>query len=70
MHDSEKLASVLADAQVDLNPHQLDAELFAFKSPLPKGSVLADEVGLGKAHFTELDVDFKDVVNIHDMLQA
>jgi SNF2 family DNA or RNA helicase len=48
LHDSEKLASVLADAQVDLNPHQLDAALFAFKSPLSKGSILADEVGLGK----------------------
>jgi len=48
LHDSEKLASVLADAQVDLNPHQLDAALFAFQSPLSKGSILADEVGLGK----------------------
>lgn len=48
VQDSEKLASVLADAQVDLNPHQLDAALFAFKSPLSKGSILADEVGLGK----------------------
>jgi ERCC4-related helicase len=33
---------------VDLNPHQLDAALFAFQSPLSKGSILADEVGLGK----------------------
>ncbi len=48
VQDSEKLASALADAQVDLNPHQLDAALFAFKSPLSKGSILADEVGLGK----------------------
>lgn len=48
LHDSEKLAPVLADAQVDLNPHQLDAALFAFQSPLSKGSILADEVGLGK----------------------
>ena len=46
--NSEKLASTLADAQVDLNPHQLDAALFAFRSPLSKGSILADEVGLGK----------------------
>ena len=44
----EKLAAALADAQVDLNPHQIDAALFAFKSPLSKGAVLADEVGLGK----------------------
>jgi len=46
--DSWKLATALADAKVDLNPHQLDAALFAFKSPLSKGSILADEVGLGK----------------------
>lgn len=44
----EKLASALVDAQVDLNPHQIDAALFAFKSPLSKGALLADEVGLGK----------------------
>src|SRR3990172_1249749 len=44
----EKLASVLADAQVDLNPYQVDAALFAFRSPFSKGAVLADEVGLGK----------------------
>ena len=44
----EKLASTLADAQVDLNPHQIDAALFAFRSPLSKGALLADEVGLGK----------------------
>src|SRR5438309_10230269 len=44
----EKLASVLADAQVDLNPHQVEAALFAFRSPFSKGALLADEVGLGK----------------------
>ena len=43
-----KLAASLADAQVDLNPHQIDAALFAFRSPLSKGALLADEVGLGK----------------------
>lgn len=36
------------DAQVDLNPHQVEAALFAFRSPLSKGAILADEVGLGK----------------------
>lgn len=46
--DSEKLAGALLDAQVDLNPHQLEAALFAFRSPLSKGAILADEVGLGK----------------------
>lgn len=44
----EKLAGVMLDAQVDINPHQVDAALFAFKSPLSKGAILADEVGLGK----------------------
>ena len=44
----EKLASAVAGAQVDLNPHQVDAALFAFQSPLSKGAILADEVGLGK----------------------
>jgi len=44
----ERLASAVASAQVDLNPHQVDAALFAFNSPLSKGVLLADEVGLGK----------------------
>jgi ERCC4-related helicase len=44
----EKLSSSLSNAQVDLNPHQIEAALFAFKSPLSKGAILADEVGLGK----------------------
>jgi superfamily II DNA or RNA helicase len=44
----EKLAGAVAGAQVDLNPHQVDAALFAFQSPLSKGAILADEVGLGK----------------------
>jgi superfamily II DNA/RNA helicase len=46
--DIQKLASTMVDAQIDLNPHQVDAALFAFKSPLSKGAILADEVGLGK----------------------
>ncbi len=44
----EKFAGTLVDAQVDLNPHQVEAALFAFKSPLSSGAILADEVGLGK----------------------
>ena len=44
----QKLAASLSDAQVDLNPHQVEAALFAFRSPLSKGAILADEVGLGK----------------------
>ena len=39
---------MLADAQMDLNPHRVEAALFAFRSPFSKGAILADEVGLGK----------------------
>jgi adenine-specific DNA-methyltransferase len=45
---AERLAGAVAGAQVDLNPHQVDAALFAFASPFSKGALLADEVGLGK----------------------
>jgi SNF2 family DNA or RNA helicase len=44
----ESLAATLVDAQVDLNPHQVEAALFACKNPLSRGVILADEVGLGK----------------------
>lgn len=46
----DKLTPSLSDirANVTLNPHQVDAALFAFKSPLSRGAILADEVGLGK----------------------
>lgn len=46
--DDSRFTGVLSEARVDLNPHQVDAALFAFKSPLSKGAILADEVGLGK----------------------
>ena len=44
----ERLSMALFDANVDLNPHQIEAALFALRSPLTKGVILADEVGLGK----------------------
>lgn len=44
----ESLGSTLVDAQVDLNPHQVEAALFACRNPLSRGVILADEVGLGK----------------------
>lgn len=44
----EKLTNTILDAKVDLNPHQVESALFAFKSPLSNGAILADEVGLGK----------------------
>ena len=43
-----RLSQSLFDASVDLNPHQIEAALFAMRSPLSKGVLLADEVGLGK----------------------
>jgi len=44
----DRLSMSLFDAAVDLNPHQIEAALFALESPLSKGILLADEVGLGK----------------------
>jgi len=45
---STRVARALVEAKVDLNPHQVEAAVFALES-LPKGGcVLADEVGLGK----------------------
>lgn len=44
----DRLSMSLFDAAVDLNPHQIEAALFALESPLSKGVLLADEVGLGK----------------------
>jgi superfamily II DNA/RNA helicase/uncharacterized coiled-coil protein SlyX len=44
----DRLSMALFDACVDLNPHQIEAAMFALRSPLLKGVVLADEVGLGK----------------------
>jgi ERCC4-related helicase len=46
--DVDRISQSLFDASVDLNPHQIDAALFALGNPLTKGVVLADEVGLGK----------------------
>jgi len=45
---AEHLSRTISNARVDLNPHQVDAALFALRSPLSKGVILADEVGLGK----------------------
>lgn len=47
-NNNDKISNALFNAKVDLNPHQVEASLFAFKSPLSKGVILADEVGLGK----------------------
>ena len=44
----DSLASAMSGVKVDLNPHQVDAALFAMQSPLSSGVLMADEVGLGK----------------------
>jgi SNF2 family DNA or RNA helicase len=44
----EKLGTYLLNATVVLKPHQIEVALFAFRSPLSRGAVLADEVGIGK----------------------
>jgi adenine-specific DNA-methyltransferase len=44
----ESVARAVSNARVDVNPHQVDAAVFALRSPLTNGVLLADEVGLGK----------------------
>lgn len=52
---TDRLSSALSDAPpVDLNPHQVEAALFALRNPFSKGVILADEVGLGKTIETGL----------------
>ncbi|MDP3729876.1 MAG: SNF2-related protein, partial [bacterium] len=55
--DPEKLNNSIRSANIDLNPHQIDAAIFAFKSPLSRGAILADEVGLGKTIEAGLIID-------------
>jgi superfamily II DNA or RNA helicase len=43
-----RLVNALSSAAVDLNPHQIDAAVFASDALARGGCVLADEVGLGK----------------------
>lgn len=44
----DRISMTLFNSKIKLTPHQIDAALFAFKSPISKGVLLADEVGLGK----------------------
>ena len=44
----DRITRAAANARVDVNPHQIDAALFALRSPLSQGAIFADEVGLGK----------------------
>ncbi|OQW98817.1 MAG: hypothetical protein BWK68_00070 [Elusimicrobia bacterium A5] len=55
--DPEKLNNSIRSANIDLNPHQVDAAIFAFKSPLSRGAILADEVGMGKTIEAGLIID-------------
>lgn len=43
-----RLSSTLAKSSIQLNPYQIHASMYAFDSPLQRGAILADEVGLGK----------------------
>ena len=45
---AEGIVNVLADARVDLNPHQVEAALFASQNPFSKGIIRAGETCLGK----------------------
>ena len=44
----DAFAKNLSTARVETKPHQVDAALFALHSPISKGVILSDEVGLGK----------------------
>ena len=44
----DRVVPALAEARVDLNPHQVEAAAFALDSLSRGGCLLADEVGLGK----------------------
>jgi len=44
----DAVASSMSGVKIDLNPHQVEVALFALKSPISNGCILADEVGLGK----------------------
>ncbi len=44
----EEISQTLKRVRVDMNPHQVDAAIFAIQSPVSSGAILADEVGLGK----------------------
>jgi hypothetical protein len=59
--DSKKLVGALLNAQIDLNPRQVEAPLFAFKLALSKGAKLDDELGLTKTTIdSQIDVLWDD----------
>ncbi|HRG62636.1 MAG TPA: SNF2-related protein [Burkholderiales bacterium] len=42
------ITATVFNAKVQMNPHQVLAAQYAIRSPIAKGAILADEVGLGK----------------------
>lgn len=46
--DPTRITESLYRSKISLTPHQIQASLFPFKSPVSKGVMLCDEVGLGK----------------------
>jgi len=51
----DRLSQALFNASVDLNPHQIEAAVFALRSPLSKGVLLAEKVGLGIMEYQPKD---------------
>ena len=47
-YGTDRIGQTLFNSKISLNPHQIQASLFAFSSPVSKGVMLCDEVGLGK----------------------
>jgi adenine-specific DNA-methyltransferase len=45
-HELKKLNQALASSAVDLNPHQIDAALFAFNCSLSRGAILLTVITL------------------------
>ena len=45
---ADQLSMSLFDAAVDLNPHQIEAAMFALQSPLSEGVILATKSNSGK----------------------
>ena len=67
---SEKFNVALMDAQVDLNPHQVEAALFAFKSPLSKGGIIQPFTRHGvNSFFLEPAVLFRETHYLHILVQ-
>jgi septal ring factor EnvC (AmiA/AmiB activator) len=63
-----RLSQSLFDASVDLNPHQIDAALFALRNPLQEGVLLADEEVLKntKARIAQLRCDAHKAVTLQE----